>query len=986
MVLIDREFELLSLDSAFADSVSGNSRIVLVEGAVGCGKTEIAETVAERAATAGALVLRGIGSAAERELPLGVIGQLVNSAPPGTLPEPGAEPEAGRIEAMQAFCTAVHDLAATAPVVVCVDDLHLVDALSCQYLLHLARRSRQARILLVLTESAHERGDDPVFGTELLRRPNFTRIRLERLTREAVAQLLARHSDIGADNDADALPDRFFSVSGGNPLLLRALVEEYRVAQRLHPGEPVTAPEAGGAFAQAVLACLYRCGAATTELAEAVAVLGDHGSTDLAARLLGSAGAPVAQGLAALNAAGLLDGCHFRHPTARATVLDRMDAAARTALHRRAAELTYRCGAGAPAVAEQLLAAHHADEPWAVTVLRAAADQLLADGAAERAASCLELAYEASADEAQRAELQTALAAATWRIHPGAAERHLTGPLAALRADVLPAAAIGRLARLLTAQGRIDEAAEALERLAAADGDAQRRARPAWGSLRDDPLDGLTAFPRWGAPRARGAQDGAAPAERQAAGHHSPGHHAPAHHTAAHHPGAHHPATHLPGAHVSGVHLPGAHHSGAAPAPAQQHPPAQHPDRQPTRGRSPASLWTIPEYTRDGAGAEAAELFLRGATLADTTLAPIVQALRAVLHTEGPIRALPWCQVFTEEAARRNSPGWHAVFTALHAEALLRQGDLAGAEQHASAALDLVPERGGSVFVSGVAATLIRARTAMGRHDEAARELSRPVPEGLAGSFHGLMYLHARGHYHLATNRFHAALGDFLDVGRTMKRWGVDRPLLLPWRAGAAEALLQLGEAHQAARFVADQLGTRDAVHPWVNGISLRLRAVSCEPKERQVLLTKAVDELRGSGDRLELARAMADLGQALKELGEPGRANMVNRRAWHLAQECGAEALREKILPGHTGAGGAPEDVPTEAAYAELDAKLSESEKRVAMLAVHGHTNREIAMKLYITVSTVEQHLTRVYRKLNITRRQELPMDLQLLSTNEMA
>jgi DNA-binding CsgD family transcriptional regulator len=976
MVLIDREFELLSLDSAFADSVSGNARIVLVEGAVGCGKTEIAETIAERAAASGALVLRGIGSAAERDLPLGVIGQLVNGAPPGTLPELADAPEAARIEAMQAFCAAVHDLAAAAPVVVCVDDLHLVDALSCQYLLHLARRSRQARILVVLTESAHERGDDPVFGTELLRRPNFTRIRLERLTRDAVAQLLAKHSDIGADNDAEGLPDRFFSVSGGNPLLLRALVEEYRVARRVHPGEPVAVPEAGGAFAQAVLACLYRCGTATTELAEAVAVLGGHGSTDLASRLAGTAAAPVAQALAALNAAGLLDGCVFRHPAARAAVLDRMDPSVRTALHRRAAELTYRCGAGAPAVAEQLLAAHHADEPWAVTVLRAAAEQFLADGAAERAAACLELAYEASADEGRRAELQTAMAAATWRLHPGAAERHLAGPLAALRADVLPVIAIGRLARLLTAQGRVDEAAEALERLAAAgDGDAQRRSRPAWGTLRDDPLDGLTAFPRWGLPRARGPQDGAAPADRQGAGHHSPAHHPPSH------PAGHH----TPGLHTPGHHTPG-HHAPGQLSPAQQHAPGQHADRQPVRGRSPASLWTIPEYTRDGAGAEAAELFLRGATLADTTLAPIVQALRAVLHTEGPVRALPWCQVFTEEAARRGAPGWNAVFTAMHAEALFRQGDLAGAEQHASAALDLVPERGGSVFLSGVAATLIRARTAMGRHDEAARELSRPVPEGLSGSFHGLMYLHARGHYHLATSRFHAALGDFLDVGRTMKRWGIDRPLLLPWRAGAAEALLQLGEAHQAARFVADQLGTRDAVHPWVNGISLRLRAVSCEPKEKQVLLTKAVDELRGSGDRLELARAMADLGQALKELGEPGRANMVNRRAWHLAQECGAEALREKILPGHTGSGGAPEDVPSEAAYAELDAKLSESEKRVAMLAVHGHTNREIAMKLYITVSTVEQHLTRVYRKLNITRRQELPMDLQLLSTNEMA
>jgi DNA-binding NarL/FixJ family response regulator len=42
--------------------------------------------------------------------------------------------------------------------------------------------------------------------------------------------------------------------------------------------------------------------------------------------------------------------------------------------------------------------------------------------------------------------------------------------------------------------------------------------------------------------------------------------------------------------------------------------------------------------------------------------------------------------------------------------------------------------------------------------------------------------------------------------------------------------------------------------------------------------------------------------------------------------------------------------------------------------------------MKLYITVSTVEQHLTRVYRKLNITRRQDLPADLPFSEALDLA
>ena len=41
------------------------------------------------------------------------------------------------------------------------------------------------------------------------------------------------------------------------------------------------------------------------------------------------------------------------------------------------------------------------------------------------------------------------------------------------------------------------------------------------------------------------------------------------------------------------------------------------------------------------------------------------------------------------------------------------------------------------------------------------------------------------------------------------------------------------------------------------------------------------------------------------------------------------------------------------------------------------GYTNIQIAHKLYITVSTVEQHLARVYRKLGVTGRAELPIDI---------
>jgi DNA-binding NarL/FixJ family response regulator len=45
----------------------------------------------------------------------------------------------------------------------------------------------------------------------------------------------------------------------------------------------------------------------------------------------------------------------------------------------------------------------------------------------------------------------------------------------------------------------------------------------------------------------------------------------------------------------------------------------------------------------------------------------------------------------------------------------------------------------------------------------------------------------------------------------------------------------------------------------------------------------------------------------------------------------------------------------------------------RVAELAAEGRRNKEIAAAMYVTVATVEAHLSRVYRKLDVRSRAEL-------------
>jgi DNA-binding CsgD family transcriptional regulator len=174
-----------------------------------------------------------------------------------------------------------------------------------------------------------------------------------------------------------------------------------------------------------------------------------------------------------------------------------------------------------------------------------------------------------------------------------------------------------------------------------------------------------------------------------------------------------------------------------------------------------------------------------------------------------------------------------------------------------------------------------------------------------------------------------------------------------------------------------------------VHGSALRLLAATAEPKRRLALLKQATEQLQASGTRLALAHALGDLGQAYHLLGQSTRARMIVRRAYQLARQCDAEPLCQALLPVTERPSQRPSQRPGSAerdqpAAGQLAQALSDAERRVAELAANGHTNREIAQKLFISISTVEQHMTRILRKLNVSRRSDLPAGLGATAARE--
>ncbi|MEU3741141.1 AAA family ATPase [Streptomyces sp. NPDC032198] len=903
MLLVHRDGELGYLKAALAECSGIRSRTIVVEGGVGCGKSALLAAFAEYAEEAGATVLGARGMGANPEKYMTVLHQLNAQLPSGEQPEEAAA------DPVRHLSDALRVLSRKGPIVICVDDAQDTDHASLFQLFQAV--GREPRTLMVFAESLHLPHRDPVIKTELLRQSDSLRIRLGPLDKKGVAEMV--DGRIGGPH-AGTVVDQLHRISAGNPLLLRALIEEC-----CRWDDAVTEPQPleGGMYGQAVLTCLYRSGEVALQLGHLLAVLEEVATPALLARVSDRPSAQLDHHIQALRGAGIIDGLRYRHPAARATVLADMTPAAREAMHRTAASVLYEAGLPSPVVATQLLLGRCGAEPWQQVILRHAAEEALTEDDACRAIDLLELALENCPDDERRIEILLRLGLITWRIDPAAVESgYLPELIASMRAGRLSPAAVSVLVRLLIAHGRIEEALEALhqqgvDQHSAPETESEIAPDVAWMWVRYS-FHALE-FPDEG------------------------------------------PAT-----------VPGAVPDGADP-------------RIPGMPRLKSSAETL--LTHDPAQwVSAAENFLKVTPLTDSAVGSLCSAIKALLFADRLDSAWHWCEQLVKESRRRRCPGWEAVFAVIQGMVAVRQGRLADALSCIELAQSVLPERTWSVLVCGARAVLGVIYTEMGAYEEATRLFDLPVPVDWEKSIFWLGYLRARGCLHLATDRPHAALSDFLRIGKIARRLGLDHPLIVSWGYDAAEAWIRLDEPEQASELLAQQEVKKLPSNGRSRGIALRLRAALAPVADRPLLLGQAVELLHDTGDLLELAKTFADLADAHESTGSPNRADAARRRAWHLARECGAGPLCWRLdRDGRIGALSTRERavLKDEEPTALAPGKVTQAERRVAELAARGRSNREISQRLSITISTVEQHLTRVYQKLQISRRDQIPVDL---------
>lgn len=270
-------------------------------------------------------------------------------------------------------------------------------------------------------------------------------------------------------------------------------------------------------------------------------------------------------------------------------------------------------------------------------------------------------------------------------------------------------------------------------------------------------------------------------------------------------------------------------------------------------------------------------------------------------------------------------------------------------------------------------ATMLVERGEAERAEQVLLGIKRGGLDRFVIEYHWNLMARARARWALGDRE--SALGLYLQCGRSLEESRFSNPAFLPWWSEAACLLAVMNRGDEARELteygseLAQRWGTPRAL-----GLAALARGVIAPVGTGIEPLIESVVTLAGSPARAEHAKAEFVLGRALLKTGDQRGAREHLRTATDLAQRCGALALAGVARRLLVTAGGRMRKMSA----SPLD-MLTGMERRVADLAAAGASNRSIAETLFVTVRTIETHLTSVYRKLGVSRRTELGSILRM-------
>ena len=921
--LLERAAEAAAITAAIDAAVAGSGSVLLVEGAAGIGKTRLLAHACDRAAAAGMTVLTARAAEYEDGYAWGVVTQLfdseLRSSSGGTREDAATlaaraliQPERPRDEDAYAVLHGLYwltaDIAQRAPLLLAIDDLQWADAPSQRFLAHLARRLGDLRVLLAVTvrEPRSATVQDKALTAALAAEPGVLTVRPAALSAAGSARLVA--AELGGDPSAAFLA-ACHELTGGNPLLLRGLLTA--LAAEGIGGTDADVPHlrrlTPESVSRHVLLRLGRMPAAVLAAARAVAVLGTSATTARAARLAELDDAACAEAIGVLMAEHLVEGeqqLRFVYPLVRSAIYQDQAPPVRQQWHKRAARLLAAEGASPAEMTAHLLASAASGDPWLTDQLRRAAADARGRGAPEVAAQCLERALAEPPPAAARADVLYELGTARTFHSPASAVEHLSEALELTDGWPRRGEIALALSEALALSGRFADAVTTVQSALAESSDGQ--ADRIVASLQAVLLN----IARWDLSTREVTRPLVAELLARA--------------------------------------------DAGDPLDPQLH-------------ANLAMELTVAGTDRTGALRHAREAVRATSSLMSLTSTALPEAVLVMSYADASGEAWHGVRGWQELARQRARPLATAISASIAAHLAVRDGDirqaLAFGEQALAAADSWVAILATAFLVPALidAGETGRALALLAEHGLSEGDLLPVFPFNVAQ--------YARGCLRAATGDHEAAVTDLLGLGAVATSWGIVNPAAIPWRSAAALSHSALGDSAAARRLAGEEIGL---ARRWgaAREIGVALRAAGlAEGGERGIeLLTEAVIVLRGSTARLELARALLDLGAAHRRAGARGTARDLLRESLDLAHGLGGHALAGRARDELVAAGGRPR----RDAIRGRDS-LTPSELRVAELAAAGRTNRQIAQALFVTQRTVENHLTSTYAKLGITARPEL-------------